>query len=96
MKIEVLRTEDTLFENLPNWPYSPKYFTDLEDYHDLRVHYIDEGPQNAKDVFLCLHGQPTWSYLYRKMIPIFFVCPMRIKYIPIILIMISGVTKPRS
>lgn len=78
MKIEVLRTEDTLFENLPNWPYSPKYFTDLEDYHNLRVHYIDEGPQNAKDVFLCLHGQPTWSYLYRKMIPIFLKSGARV------------------
>ena len=35
------------------------------------MHYIDEGPKDSNEVFLCLHGQPTWSYLYRKMIPIF-------------------------
>ena len=69
---------DRFFENLPNWPYRPKYLTNLKDYHNLRVHYIDEGPKNANDVFLCLHGQPTWSYLYRKMIPTFLACGARV------------------
>ena len=44
---------------------------DLPGYEGLRVHYVDEGPQNAVRTYLCLHGQPTWSYLYRKMIPDF-------------------------
>ncbi len=35
------------------------------------MHYLDDGPQDAENVFLCLHGEPTWSYLYRKMIPVF-------------------------
>ena len=78
MEIEFLRTQDRFFENLPNWPYRPKYLTNLKDYHNLRVHYIDEGPKNANDVFLCLHGQPTWSYLYRKMIPIFLKSGARV------------------
>ena len=44
---------------------------DLPGYEGLRVHYVDEGPQNAVRTYLCLHGQPSWSYLYRKMIPVF-------------------------
>ncbi|MFX1316155.1 MAG: haloalkane dehalogenase [Promethearchaeota archaeon] len=69
--IKILRTPDVRFDNLPNFPYKPNYIEDLKGYEDMRMHYIDEGPKNAKEVFLCLHGQPTWSYLYRKMIPIF-------------------------
>lgn len=71
MNIKALRTPDSAFNNLPNWPYTPKYIDDLTGFGDLRVHYIDEGSPSSKEVFLCLHGQPSWSYLYRKMIPIF-------------------------
>ena len=71
MKIDSLRTPDTAFEGLPDWPYPPHYIEDLEGFGDLRIHYADIGPKDAKTVFLCLHGQPTWSYLYRKMIPVF-------------------------
>ena len=78
MEIKSLRTQEKYFKNLPNWPYTPKYLTDLDHYHNLRIHYVDEGPQNAKDVFLCLHGQPTWSYIYRKMIPIFLKSGARV------------------
>ena len=78
MKIKALRTEDSWFQHLPDWPFSPKYISGLHGYDELRIHYIDEGPQLAKDVFLCLHGQPTWSYIYRKMIPIFLKCGARV------------------
>lgn len=71
MAIKSLRTPDQAFENLPDWPYTPHYIDDLDGYQGLRVHYIDEGPRDADRIFLCLHGQPTWSYLYRKMIPVF-------------------------
>ena len=67
---EFLRTPDERFNNLPGFPYSPHYIDELEGFN-IRMHYIDEGPQDAEHVFLCLHGQPTWSYLYRKMIPVF-------------------------
>jgi len=65
----VLRTPDERFANLPGFPFGPHYFDDLGP-AGLRAHYIDEGPQDARHVFLCLHGEPTWSYLYRKMIPV--------------------------
>jgi haloalkane dehalogenase len=67
---EFVRTDDARFASLPGWPYEPRYFNDLPGYEGLRMHYVDEGPEDAP-VFLCLHGEPTWSYLYRKMIPIF-------------------------
>ena len=60
----VLRTPDDRFENLPGYRFEPHY-TDIAGY---RVHYLDEGPKEG-EVILLLHGEPTWSYLYRKMIP---------------------------
>ncbi|WP_371314879.1 haloalkane dehalogenase [Hyphomonas sp.] len=69
--MEARRTPDERFEGLPNWSYTPHYIDDLPGYEGLRVHYVDEGPKNAVRTYLCLHGQPTWSYLYRKMIPVF-------------------------
>ncbi|MCA8901539.1 MAG: alpha/beta fold hydrolase [Hyphomonas sp.] len=71
MTIEAKRTPDERFEGLPGWTYAPHYVDDLPGYEGLRVHYVDEGPQNAVRTYLCLHGQPSWSYLYRKMIPVF-------------------------
>ena len=68
---EVLKTPEERFINLPDFPYDPFYIDDLKDFEGLRLHYLDEGPQNADHLFLCLHGEPTWGYLYRKMIPIF-------------------------
>jgi len=68
---EVLRTPGVRFTHLPDFPYSPHYVDDLSGYDGLRMHYVDEGPERAAAVFLCLHGEPTWSFLYRKMIPIF-------------------------
>ena len=68
---EVLRTPEERFADLPGFPYDPVYIDDLKGFEGLRMHYVDEGRKDAESVFLCLHGEPTWSYLYRKMIPIF-------------------------
>jgi len=69
--IEALRTPDERFSFLPAFPYQPHYVDDLDGYGGLRLAYIDEGPADADTTFLCLHGEPTWSYLYRKMLPVF-------------------------
>lgn len=71
MSLENVRTPDERFAGLPGFAFAPNYTDALPGYEGLRVHYIDEGPKAARHTFLCLHGQPTWSYLYRKMIPVF-------------------------
>lgn len=63
-KIEFLRTPDEYFKNLKDYPFSPHY----AETGGLRMHYVDEGPRDAMPVLL-MHGEPTWSYLYRKIIP---------------------------
>lgn len=68
---EILRTPDHRFSSLPGFAFTPHYLEDLAGYEGIRVHYLDEGPSAASRTFLCLHGEPTWSYLYRKMIPVF-------------------------
>ncbi len=67
----VLRTPDECFAHLPGFPFIPNY-VDIDDeaLGALRVHYLDEGPEHGA-VILCLHGEPTWCFLYRKMIPLF-------------------------
>ncbi len=69
--MEILRTPEERFASLPGFAFAPHYAENLPGYEGIRIHYLDEGPQAAKQVFLCLHGEPTWSYLYRKMIPVF-------------------------
>lgn len=71
MRIEAKRTPDERFADLPGYAFPPHYTDTLPGYEGLRVHYLDEGPGNSRHTFLCLHGQPSWSYLYRKMIPVF-------------------------
>ena len=68
--MKALRTPDERFENLAGYPFRPNY-VEVPDGEGgtLRVHYVDEGPRDANPVLL-MHGEPTWSYLYRKMIPI--------------------------
>ncbi|MEO0722711.1 MAG: alpha/beta fold hydrolase, partial [Pseudomonadota bacterium] len=78
MTIEARRTPDERFVDLPGWSYAPNYVDDLPGYETLRVAYVDEGPKDAEKVFLCLHGQPSWSYLYRKMIPVFLESGARV------------------
>lgn len=69
--MDFLRTDDRCFSDLPGYSFAPNYIEGLPGYEGLRVHYLDEGPRDAAETFLCLHGQPTWCYLYRKMIPVF-------------------------
>ena len=64
--MKILRTPDERFGNLPDYSFSPNY----ADIDDLRIHYVDEGPPDAPPI-LMLHGEPSWSYLYRHMIPVF-------------------------
>lgn len=71
MTIEALRTPDDRFSVLPGYPYPPRYLEDLRGFEGLRMAYVDAGPGDAEVTFLCLHGEPTWGYLYRKMIPVF-------------------------
>jgi len=70
MAIDYVRSPDKNFENLPGWNYTPRYIDDLPGYEGLRLHYVDEGPEDGI-TFLCLHGEPTWGYLYRKMAKVF-------------------------
>jgi hypothetical protein len=65
---DILRTPDERFTDLDGYSFQPNYINDLQGYDSMRMHYLDEGPSDAAHVFLCLHGEPTWSYLYRKMI----------------------------
>ena len=75
--IEALRTPDEHFADLPDFGYSPHYVDDLPGSPGLRMAYVDEGPPDAP-VVLCLHGEPTWSFLYRKMIPVFLAAGHRV------------------
>ncbi|WP_300533623.1 haloalkane dehalogenase [uncultured Mameliella sp.] len=68
---EALRTAEDRFADLPDFPWQPRYRDNLVGYEGLRMARIDEGPEDADQVFLCLHGQPAWSFLYRHMIPVF-------------------------
>ncbi|MEM8615638.1 MAG: haloalkane dehalogenase [Pseudomonadota bacterium] len=78
MTVDAKRTPDHRFDGLPGYDFAPNYIDDLPRYDGLRVHYIDEGPKDAEQVFLCLHGQPSWCYLYRKMIPVFLESGARV------------------
>ncbi|MBR9825387.1 MAG: alpha/beta fold hydrolase [Alphaproteobacteria bacterium] len=77
-KAAVLRTPEERFANLPGWSFAPNYIDDLAGYDGMRMHYVDEGPKDGAPVFLCLHGEPSWSYLYRKMIPVFRAAGARV------------------
>lgn len=76
--MKILRTPDNRFEGLKDYPFSPNYTViQTEDGSDLRIHHLDEGPQDGP-VLLCMHGQPAWSYLYRKMIPLLNAAGIRV------------------
>ena len=76
--MEVLRTPDSCFENIKDYPFEPVY-TNIEtkDGTILRIHHIDEGPKDGP-ILLAMHGQPVWSYLYAKMIPILTEAGIRV------------------
>ncbi|MFX0138856.1 MAG: haloalkane dehalogenase [Candidatus Hodarchaeota archaeon] len=63
--MKLLRTPDEMFENLPDFPFKPNYV----EIDGIRIHYVDEGPRDA-EIVLLMHGEPSWSFLYRHMIPI--------------------------
>ncbi len=63
--MEILRTPEERFSDLPGYSFEPHYV----EVEGLRIHYVDEGPRDAEPV-LMMHGEPSWSYLYRKMIPV--------------------------
>jgi haloalkane dehalogenase len=71
--MSVLRTPEACFEGLADYPFAPHW----QEIDGLRMHYVDEGPREAAPV-LMLHGEPTWSYLYRKMIPRFAAAGHRV------------------
>jgi len=72
--METLRTPDERFAGLPGWPYAPQYL----QHRGLRVHYVDEGPRDAAVTVLALHGNPSWAYLWRHMIPVFTGAGLRV------------------
>ena len=63
--MDYYRVSETIFDNLKDYPFESHYV----DVNGLRMHYVDEGPKEA-DPILMLHGEPSWSYLYRHMIPV--------------------------
>lgn len=78
LRPDALRTPEHCFENLPGYDFVPNYISDLPALNGLRMHYLHEGSKAAATTYLCLHGNPAWSYLYRKMIPIFLSSGARV------------------
>ncbi len=75
--MQLLRTPDERFDALLDFPFAPHYVDDLPGYEGVRVHYVDEGVAHHGTA-LCLHGNPTWGYLYRRMIPVFAEAGLRV------------------
>ena len=71
LRDDALRTPEARFADLPGYPWAPHYVSDLPALAGWRLHYLDEGPRDAPITWLCLHGNPAWSYLYRHMLPVF-------------------------
>ena len=91
LRDNAVRTPDAAFAGLPGYPWQPRYVSDLPSLAGLRLHYLDEGlrqppneagtrpPEDDQQLtFLCLHGNPTWSYLYRHMMPVFLAAGHRV------------------
>ena len=76
--MEILRTPDQRFHDLPGFPWPPHDVAILRGFEGLHVHYLDEGPRDAAVTALCLHGNPSWCYLYRHMIPVFTGAGLRV------------------
>jgi len=82
--MDVLRTPDERFANLHDFPFQPRYVeVDSGVGGKLRMHYVDEGPPDG-DAVLLLHGEPSWSYLYRKMIPVLTDARLRVVAIDLV------------
>jgi haloalkane dehalogenase len=76
MAMDVLRTPDDRFDDLPGYPFSPHYVDVEPDGVRVRIHYVDEGPRDGP-VVLLMHGEPSWSFLYRHMIPVLTTAGLR-------------------
>lgn len=75
---DFLRTPDDRFVGLPGFEYAPRYVEELAGFDGMRLHYVDEGTRTAQATFLCIHGEPTWGYLFRRMIPVFVAAGCRV------------------
>jgi pimeloyl-ACP methyl ester carboxylesterase len=75
--MDLLRTPDERFRDLPGWPWAPRYLDNLPGLDGARLHYVDEGG-GANGTALCLHGNPTWGYVYRHMIPVLLGAGLRV------------------
>ena len=67
--MKILRTPDECFDSLEDYPFEPNYIDIEHDDQTLRMHFLDENSE-SEEIVLLMHGEPTWSYLYRKIIPI--------------------------
>ena len=76
--MQILRTPDERFANLPDWHYHPTYTDVHEGSQSIRIAHYDVGPRDATTTVLCMHGEPSWSFLYRKMIPRFTAAGHRV------------------
>lgn len=78
LREDALRTRDSAFFALPDYPWPAHYVSDWPSLQGLRLHYIDEGARDAPLTWLCLHGASDWSYLYRHMVPVFLAAGHRV------------------
>lgn len=78
LREDALRTPEKAFAQLCDFPWQPRYVSDLPALDGLRLHYLDEGPQNASRTWLLVHGLPGWSYEFRHMIPILLAAGDRV------------------
>lgn len=78
LREDALRTPEARFADLQGYPWQACYLSDLPALAGLRMHYLDEGPVDARLTWLCLHGNPSWSYSFRKMIPNFLAAGHRV------------------
>jgi tRNA(adenine34) deaminase len=81
LRDDALRTPERQFANLPGYPWAPHFHNDLPALAGLRQHYLDENQQAGQGdqlTYLCLHGNPSWSYIFRKMVPAFLASGARV------------------
>jgi tRNA(adenine34) deaminase len=78
LREDALRPGEDRFRDVPDYPWAPHYVSDLPALAGLRMHYLDEGPRGAPLTWLCLHGNPSWSYVWRRMIPEFLAAGGRV------------------
>jgi len=78
LREDALRTPAQRFADLPGYPWQGEFIDDLPALQGLRLHYLDLGSATAPLTYLCLHGNPTWSYVYRKMIPVLLAAGNRV------------------